>query len=732
MKIGIKYFSKRLVAYKDTLLKEGPFGILKRIYRYTIKNIYKVKHKRELVPKDFLFVSGCFLDNPHRFRCENQAEQLRKQGLIGDIIYFNALDVRMVDYYDIFIFYRLPISPLIKEFIQKAKKQNKLCIFDIDDLLFDKKYVKDRYELKRMTKQEREVYLDGVRRTNETIKLCDYGVTTTKTLAQEMRKYLKDVYIARNSMSDIYIELSEKEYEKGKVRNDDEIILGYASGSPSHDKDFEMIEDMIVSLLKKYSNLKLMIIGFLELSSKFDNYRGRIIRQKFVNWKDLPTVLNRFDINLAPSEDTLFNNSKSEIKFLESALLRIPTVASATNPFKHAIQNGKTSFLAENLKDWEKYISKLIDDSKLRKEMGEAAYEDVLERYNTQKIGSELFKFIMKHKKIKVSYVLPSLFISGGNIVSLEHVTRLQRRGLNTSIIIHDESPKFKNWFDLSSIPIITVRQVNKSNVKFDRLVATMWSTLYPVLKLNAKNKYYLVQGKEHLFYKEGSKFQKKAKETYKKDVNYLTVSKWCKGWLKEEFGKTTRLIPNGLNLHRFKPRKRSKLHKPVRILVEGSPEDAWKNIDEAFKVLNKLKIEKEVWFVSYSGEPKDWYKYDKYFNRVPYEKMPGLYYNCDILLKTSYFDSFSYPPLEMMATGGVCVVAENEGGMSEYIKDNYNCLTYKTGEVQKAVKNIKKLILDEPLRRKLIAGGLETARKRDWKYTINILEEIYISSGKN
>ena len=38
------------------------------------------------------------------------------------------------------------------------------------------------------------------------------------------------------------------------------------------------------------------------------------------------------------------------------------------------------------------------------------------------------------------------------------------------------------------------------------------------------------------------------------------------------------------------------------------------------------------------------------------------IYSECDILLKSSWLESFSYPPLEMMATGGYCIVAPNDG----------------------------------------------------------------------
>jgi glycosyltransferase involved in cell wall biosynthesis len=44
--------------------------------------------------------------------------------------------------------------------------------------------------------------------------------------------------------------------------------------------------------------------------------------------------------------DNPFSQSKSEIKFMEAALLGIPTVASPTQAFQHAIISGENGYLA--------------------------------------------------------------------------------------------------------------------------------------------------------------------------------------------------------------------------------------------------------------------------------------------------------------------------------------------------------------------------------------------------
>ncbi len=150
--------------------------------------------------------------------------------------------------------------------------------------------------------------------------------------------------------------------------------------------------------------------------------------------------------------------------------------------------------------------------------------------------------------------------------------------------------------------------------------------------------------------------------------------------------------------------------------MIEGDCACDYKNIDESFKIVEQLDKNKfEVWYLSYNSKPKNWYRVDKFFKEIPHEKVNKIYNECDILLKSSWLESFSYPPLEMMATGGYSIVAPN-GGNKEYLKDGENCLFYKLGDINDAIKNIENLISDEYLQKILFKNGLKTAKKRNWK----------------
>lgn len=74
-----------------------------------------------------------------------------------------------------------------------------------------------------------------------------------------------------------------------------------------------------------------------------------------------------------------------------------------------------------------------------------------------------------------------------------------------------------------------------------------------------------------------------------------------------------------------------------------------------------------------------------------------------------------------MMATGGCVVVAPN-GGNVEYLENERNCLFYTPGDEDMAVRQIKRIISDELLRKKLISEGIRTGQERNWN---RIKEEI-------
>ena len=148
--------------------------------------------------------------------------------------------------------------------------------------------------------------------------------------------------------------------------------------------------------------------------------------------------------------------------------------------------------------------------------------------------------------------------------------------------------------------------------------------------------------------------------------------------------------------------------------------------MDESFKIIEKLDKKKfEVWYLSNNEKPKSWYKIDKFLKEIPIENVSLIYNECDILIKSSRIESFNYPLLEMMATGGFCISVPNENNI-EYLKDGENCLLYNLGDINSGVNCFQRLINDKKLQKTLYKNGIATAKKYDWKNLKNQILSLY------
>jgi glycosyltransferase involved in cell wall biosynthesis len=695
----------------NTIKEEGVGAFVSKSTNY-IRT--KTSRKKSYVFKDVLFINGCTLPHPTRYRVDHQIEQLEANNMSAARVNYDKLDIKMLKYYRSFIFFRCPITPVIEEFIKRAKEENKTIFFDIDDLVIDQKYTDTIKYLKALSLEELSQYNDGVNRMRETLLKCDYAITTTKRLSLELKNYIKEVYINRNVASEKMTELSLDAL--GTIKKDDsKIVMGYLSGSITHNDDFKLIMGIIKRLMSEHNNLYLKVVGLLNIPDELIEYKDRIIKERFVLWMKLPSIIASLNINLAPLEESIFNEAKSENKWVEASLCKVVTVASNTGAFKEAIKDEETGLLCNNEEEWYEKLNKVIIDEEYRRMIGLNAYNEVIKNNITTYTGFGLAEFVTSKLKPNICFVLPSTNISGGVNVVIKHSHILKKNGYQVTIINMDEKDD-----DIinseGSIGVVSITNTDFA-ARIHNLVATLWATLdfvytYP----NVKNRSYLVQNFETDFSPFGSYLRIKANATYNSftPINYLTISKWCQAWLKDKFKKGSKYAPNGIKLEQFPYRKRTFKDK-IKILIEGNSEDYYKNVDESFKIVDKLDKNKfEIHFLSYQGEPKEWYHVDKFMHKVPYDEVGKVYSNCDILIKSSILESFSYPPLEMMATGGISLVAPNSGNI-EYLRDEYNCLFYEVDNINMAIKQIDRIINDKELRDKLIKNGLETAKERSW-----------------
>ena len=261
---------------------------------------------------------------------------------------------------------------------------------DVDDLTFDPNAFQWISSPDFVDPIRKQVYQEDMLRQRATIEASDGVIASTEYLAGQIRKIGKPAWVHRNGYSQEMYRLSETAKQK-RQRDPSRLVIGYASGTPTHDQDFAIVRQALIDILTEYENVSLHLVGPLDPGKGFENFGERVKRLPFVPWRNLPQVLSQFDINLAPLVlDNPFSQSKSEIKYLEAAMVGVPTIASPTDAFRFAITHAENGMLAETTEEWRDNFSQLIRDLTLRTRIGENAYRRAVSEYSLEKRAEQL------------------------------------------------------------------------------------------------------------------------------------------------------------------------------------------------------------------------------------------------------------------------------------------------------------------------------------------------------
>ncbi|TYA11815.1 glycosyltransferase [Paenibacillus faecis] len=340
-----------------------------------------------------LFIAE-YISFSSRYRVEHFIEQLLIQGVSSDFIEVKDLDKCDFQKFHSIVIYRCTYTGKLGEFIEKAHKFGKVVFYDIDDYIFN-------YEdIKNLPFLSGEDYLDFENYSSKIFKcmaLCDGFFTSTNNMERAIKKLFpnKPVCVNRNVASMEMVSLSNKA-KSNPINSGKSVTLGYFSGSKTHDGDFAIINDVLLKIMDNYDNVDLKIGGCLQLSDEFKKYNSRIVYFDFVDWRKLPELIASVDINLMPLEDSFFHACKSENKWMEAALVNVPTVASLNSELELIIENGVTGYLCKDQADWEKALTELVESKNLRQKIGQAANAKVLKDHVTINTGEKAKKIVLQ------------------------------------------------------------------------------------------------------------------------------------------------------------------------------------------------------------------------------------------------------------------------------------------------------------------------------------------------
>jgi O-antigen biosynthesis protein len=337
-----------------------------------------------------LILSGVKGDT-RRYRTFHPYEQLRLAGVNCQLSHIT--DPRLPEKASqagLVILHRLAMDRYVEGLLAVWQQRGTLVVLDVDDLVFEPHAFQWIDSPDFADPLRAALYQEEMHRQQLVFAACQAVTASTDFLAMFVRQQDKPVWVQRNAFSLEMLNRSEAAYARSQSSGD-RLIIGYASGTPTHDEDFAQVKPALKRIMQHYPQVEVRIIGPLDLGNDWGELKQRIRRLPLLPWRELPERLVEFDINLAPLVmDNPFAQSKSEIKYMEAALVRVPTIASPTDAYRYAIHPGENGYLAVGDSEWEQAITLLIEQPDHRRILGEEAYRRVLQGYHPRVRAAEL------------------------------------------------------------------------------------------------------------------------------------------------------------------------------------------------------------------------------------------------------------------------------------------------------------------------------------------------------
>lgn len=205
-------------------------------------------------------------------------------------------------------------------------------------------------------------------------KAADVCTVSTEPLADVVRRINPNVVVLPN-------QLPASAFALGRVSYDDadRLRIGWHGGA-SHLAD---VEEMAPALRQHFRRRPKD--RFLNFGTVFESVRKAVgpaleTREWTRDMHEHYARVAELDIGLAPLRPSIFNQSKSELKFLEYSAAGAATIATNGGPYARVIEQGVTGLLVDTTHQWVSQLDLLARDEETRTDMAYLAWRYALTR----------------------------------------------------------------------------------------------------------------------------------------------------------------------------------------------------------------------------------------------------------------------------------------------------------------------------------------------------------------
>lgn len=315
-----------------------------------------------------------------------------------------------------------------------------------------------------------------------------------------------------------------------------------------------------------------------------------------------------------------------------------------------------------------------------------------------------------------VLFVLPMMGVFGGVADVLELTNALVLEGLHAGVVILEEAASEID-LELFFTPLRLSPERFADELPETRvLVATAYQTAPPVALVAARRPgtktAYFMQDYEGWF---GGDPVEVVAQTYDLVPQITAISTWLADEIATRHGHRATVVPMSGDPEVFYPRGDRTESGPVRVVAMLRYEER-RGFRYLLPALRAVAAHPQVEIVLFGAHRFEEENFPHtHVGVLSRDGVARLLSTAHIVVDPSLFQGFGLVGLEAMASGAACVLTAS-GGVMEYARHDDNALVVPPGDEQALATAILRLVEDRPLRQRLAASGLATARTFTWK----------------
>ncbi|MFA6423024.1 MAG: glycosyltransferase family 4 protein [Patescibacteria group bacterium] len=354
---------------------------------------------------------------------------------------------------------------------------------------------------------------------------------------------------------------------------------------------------------------------------------------------------------------------------------------------------------------------------------------------------------------MKITFILPFAGITGGikhyfsianGLVDLGHevnivypgklfpkqnaIWRVERyfRSIKYFIEAQKGNEESSKWFKLKAkikkVPDLSEKYIPDADV----VIATANETADWVEKYSKSKgeKFYYV-----LDYETWARSKEDVDKTFRMPLKKIASGTWQKDFLENDFKqKVYGIASPAIDLNTFKPASEKKQYNRILMLYHPLP---YKGVSDGIEAFNRAKEKfPDIKLIMFGVQklPLDLEKLvDKFYFKLPEEKIAVPYQQSDIFIWPSHREGFGLPPLEAMACG-CAVITTNSGAVADFT--DKNCAIIVPVKDSEAIhQSLIKLLKDQSLQRHLGQNAIKKASNFSWDKQVKKFEKILIEN---